>query len=80
MSSMNSMNMSMINLEVDHLSYRVRKLPTEKSISRMWFIIKFRPMNDYQLHTVEKLSKYWYYHKLLNCGYSAHINRKINFY
>lgn len=69
-----------LNLEVDHITYTTKKLHSEKNNSRLWYMIKFHPITDYQFHMVEELSMYWYYHKLYNCGYSAHIMKKINFY
>ena len=67
-----------MELEVDHVTYYVEKLPSERTNSRLWFMIKFFPVSDHQYMSVKNLSLYWYYNKMYNCQYSAHIDKKIN--
>ena len=61
----------------DHITYMDSLLPKELDNSRLWFINKMRPMNDYDWHNAKMLSVFWFYKQMLGCEYNAAVERKI---
>lgn len=66
-----------LELELDHVTYTVKKLHGEIDNKRLWFIANRTPQSDYEFTIHQKLSLYWYWKQKTNCGYSAQIEKQL---
>lgn len=70
--------MSLISITADHITYIDSTLPDEIDTSRLWFIKRMYPLNDYEWTTARQLSRCWYYQRKLNCSYAEAVERKLS--
>lgn len=66
-----------LTVTIDHISYTIPRLNDEVDYSRLWFVAKQFPYDDYSLCQAIKLARYWHNRNKYECTYSAPIEKRL---
>ncbi len=66
-----------LSLTHDHITYMVSYQHDDINYSRLWFIIKQLPTDDYSFKQAIKLAIFWHYKNKYKCTYSAPIEKML---
>jgi len=69
---------SSLSLTIDHITYIIPHHHDDIDYSRLWFIIKQMPTNDFSFNQALKLALFWHHKNKYKCTYSAPIEKLLN--